>query len=81
MTKNSGSQVRGPRVGSEVTYIGIIPGIRYKAKIIKVHSGGSLDLRFTMYDAASEKNVTVNVCRVPPAVDLHRPQANSFVRQ
>lgn len=80
MAENFGSQV-APRVGNEVIYIGIIPGERYKAKILKVHTGGSLDLRFEMYDAAEEKNVTVNVCRVPPAVDLHRPQTNSFLER
>lgn len=80
MTKNSGSHPR-PRVGNEVTYIGNIPGVRHKAKILKVHSGGSLDLQFTMYDVASEKEVPVNVYRVPVAVDVNRPQAKSFVRQ
>lgn len=78
MTENSGSHPR-PRVGNEVTYIGNIPGVRHKAKILKVHKGGSLDLRFEMYDVAAEENVTVNVYRVPPAVDDGRPQANSFI--
>ena len=80
MAENSGSQV-APRVGNEVIYIGIIPGERYKAKVLKVHNGGSLDLCFEMYDAADEKNVPVNVYRVPPAIDVDRPQANSFIRQ